>query len=199
VKFDDKYADADYYWDLEPSKICFDVLKLMPPGKNVRLIDIGCGEGRNAIFFAKQGYNVTAFDISKNGIKKAEKLAIEKGVNINLFTADLLKYRLTEYFDIIFSTGTLHYIPDNLKDEIFCNYQQFTSDKGLNVFSIILKKPFIPTAPDTEPHANLWQSGEIFTVYKDWLIEFCQEEIFDCNSGGTPHKHAINRIIARKI
>jgi tellurite methyltransferase len=170
IKFDDRYTADNYYWGLEPSKMCFDVLKLMPPDNNVKVIDIGCGEGRNAVFFAKKGYRVTAFDISKNGIKKAVKLAKENNVNITLFTADLWQYRLSEPFDIIFSTGTLHYVPDNLKNEIFSNYQEFTSNSGLNVFSLFVKKPFIPIPHDAEPHLNLWNSGELFTFYKDWRI-----------------------------
>lgn len=34
--------------------------------------------------------------------------------------------------------------------------------------------------------------------YWDWEILYCTEEIFDCMSSGIPHKHAVNRIIARR-
>ena len=54
-------------------------------------------------------------------------------------------------------------------------------------------------APDAEDKALRWISGELFTFYHDWKIEYCKEEIFDCGSGCIPHKHAINRVIARKI
>jgi tellurite methyltransferase len=93
----------------------------------------------------------------------------------------------------------LHYIPATLRAGVFGNYKRFTSDGGLNVISVFVKKPFIPKAPDAETTAQKWISGELFSHYHDWRIEYCTEEIFDCNSSGVPHQHAVNRMIARKI
>lgn len=67
------------------------------------------------------------------------------------------------------------------------------------IFSVFVKKPFIEKAPDRESKAQIWISGELSTFYHDWKIEYCNGEIFDCESSGIPHKHAINRIIARKV
>lgn len=39
---------------------------------------------------------------------------------------------------------------------------------------------------------------ELLQLLRDWEIVWCTEEIFDCTSGGVPHKHAVNRIIARR-
>lgn len=108
-------------------------------------------------------------------------------------------YRLEEDYDILFSTGVLHYIPSELRKDIFKNYKVHTKKDGLHVFSVFVRKPFIERAPEREPNSHKWISGELFTHYHDWKIEFCTEEIFDCMSSGIPHKHAINRIIARKI
>jgi tellurite methyltransferase len=38
----------------------------------------------------------------------------------------------------------------------------------------------------------------LFTLYHDWRIDISEEVIFDCMSSGTPHKHAMNRVLARK-
>lgn len=74
-----------------------------------------------------------------------------------------------------------------------------TSEGGLHVLSVFVEKPFIASAPDRDPNAHAWKSGELFTYYADWLIEWCTEEIFDDLSGGTPHQHAVNRIAARQV
>lgn len=79
------------------------------------------------------------------------------------------------------------------------NYKEHTNENGINVFSVFVKKPFIKKAPDGEEKAQRWISGELFTYYHDWEIDYCTEEIFDCNSSGIPHRHATNRIVARKI
>lgn len=197
--YDEKYRQEGFYWGRRPSCICYKVLELLPPERPVRLLDIGCGEGRNAIFFARNGYQVTAFDLSPVGIEKAKKWAEEIGVPLRVFVANLLDFRLEEPYDILFSTGTLHYIPEELRAEILGNYKKFTNPGGLHVFSVFVQKPFIPRAPDAEETAHLWTSGELLTHYRDWKVEFCTEEIFDCSSGGTPHQHAVNRVIARKV
>jgi len=196
--YDKRYEQQEYYWGIRPSPLCFEVLKKLPPEKPLKLLDIGCGEGRNAVFFARNGYDVTAFDSSEKGIEKTRMLADESLVKIKVFKADINEFKLSEHFDILFSTGVLHYIPPQLRQKIFENYRNFTNSDGLNVFSVFVHKPFIEKAPDAEPTAHKWISGEILTYYHDWLIEYCTEEIFDCMSSGKPHKHAVNRIIARK-
>lgn len=197
--YDKRYDQQEYYWSVKPSVICFEVLKILPPDKHLKLLDIGCGEGRNAIFFARNGYDVTAFDSSAKGVKKTELLAEMTSVKINVFQADINEFRLNEKFDVLFSTGVLHYIPKELRSELFENYKNLTNPGGLNAFSVFVDKPFIEKAPDGEVTAHKWISGELFTYYYDWAIEFCTEEIFGCNSSGILHKHATNRIIARKM
>ena len=196
--YDKKYNKQSYYWGLRPSSMCFEILRMMPSDHHIRLLDIGCGEGRNAVFFARNGYDVSAFDLSEKGVEKTKRLAEKVSVEVEVFRADIKEYRLEEPFDILFSTGVLHYIPPVLRTETFENYKSFTSPGGLNAFSVFVRKPFIAKAPDSEATAQRWISGELFTQYHDWLIESCTEEIFDCMSGGIPHQHAVNRVIARK-
>ena len=195
---DEKYDMQEYYWGVRPSVICFEVLKKMGFDRRVKVLDIGCGEGRNAVFFARNGYDVTAFDSSVKGVEKTKLLAEKACVKINTFQADVNEFRLSDKFDVLFSTGALHYIPADLRGCVFENYKDFTNTGGLNVFSVFVRKPFIEKAPDGEATAHKWKSGELFGYYHDWAIEFCTEEIFDCNSSGIPHQHATNRIIASK-
>ncbi len=171
----------------------------MSPDRPLKLLDIGCGEGRNSVFFARNGYDVTAFDLSKAGVEKTRRLADKIGVKINVFKADVNDFRLEEEFDILFSTGVLHYIPSELRKEILENYKKYTSPNGIHMFSVFVNKPFIEPAPEKEVYAQKWISGELFTYYHDWKVEFCTEEIFDCMSSGIPHKHATNRILTRRV
>lgn len=196
--YEEEYKTAEYYWGLIPSKMCYKVLELMPPTRLLRVLDIGCGEGKNAVFFARNGYEVSAFDITVSGVEKTKQLAREVGVNIDVFQADILEYRLRDTFDILFSSGALHYIQPSLRKEIFRNYKEHTNQNGLHVFNVFVEKPFIEPAPENEPNAHPWISGELFTHYHDWCIKECSEVIFDCNSSGLPHKHAMNTLIARK-
>lgn len=196
--YEEEYKTPEYYWGIAPSKICLKVLDLLPPSSHLKLLDIGCGEGKDSVFFARNGYDVTAFDISDAGIEKTKRLADKIGVPIKVFKADVLDYRLDTNFDILFSSGVFHYIKPDLRHDILSNYKRFTNINGLHIFNVFVTKPFIEPPPEKEPTACKWISGELITHYHDWLIQESSEVIFDCNSSGIPHKHAMNKIIAQK-
>jgi tellurite methyltransferase len=198
-QYEQKYSNASFYWGKEPSRFCFRILELLPPTRPMRLLDAGCGEGRNAVFFARNGYRVTAFDLAESGVEKTKRLAEEADLQVDVFRADILEYRLRQPFDVIFCHGCLQYIPPALRQSHFEHYKQNTTVGGLNFMSAFVKKPFIEKAPDAETTAHPWLSGELFTHYHDWRFEFCTETIFDCMSSGVPHKHAMDQLIARRV
>lgn len=199
--YDKRYNTEEYYWGLKPNRICYDIMKILPPIKPYRVLDIGCGEGKDAVFFAKCGYAVTAFDISKQGIEKAKRLAEYNQVEVGLFQADLYDYRPDAEYDIIFSSGVLHFLPQTARKELCDSLKSHTTDSGINAMNVFVQKPFINRAPDRtrdEEKRHPWHSGELFGYYHDWLFHTCREEVFDCNSGGTPHKHCMDTLIAQK-
>jgi tellurite methyltransferase len=195
--YEAEYQKDDYYWGIEPSTMCLKVLELMPPVRSLKLLDIGCGEGKDAVFFARCGYDVSAFDISNAGIDKLKHLAEKARVNIRVFKANIWDYRLSEKYDILFSSGVLHYIKPELRDEIMSNYKAHVRKQGIVSFQVFVEKPFIPPAPERESPSHFWRSGQLFTYFHDWYIEQCAECVFDCNSSGIPHRHADNRLFAR--
>ncbi|WP_179033113.1 methyltransferase domain-containing protein [Paenibacillus kribbensis] len=197
--YEEEYKTPEYYWGTEPNKVCYQVLQWMPPNTHLKLLDIGCGEGKDAVFFARNGYDVTAFDVSDAGVEKTNRLAEKIGVHVDVFKADILDYRLDTHFDIIFSSGVLHYIKPDFRKEILDNYKQYTNPSGLHVLNAFVHKPFIAPPPEKEPNAHNWYSGELLTHYHDWFIQDSSEVIFDCNSSGIAHKHAMTKIIAQKI
>ncbi|MNO22329.1 Tellurite methyltransferase [compost metagenome] len=197
--YEKEYNTDEYYWGTQPNKACYQVLQLMPPNRRLRLLDIGCGEGKDAVFFARNGYEVTAFDVSDAGVEKTRRLADQIGVHVNAFKADVLDYRLAAYYDIVFSSGVLHYIKPDFRDEIFENYKQFTSPDGIHVLNVFVEKPFIAPPPEKEPNAYKWYSGELLSYYHDWFIQESSEVVFDCNSSGIPHQHAMANVIAQKV
>lgn len=197
--YEEEYRQSAYYWGAAPSKACYRVLETMPPVKHITLLDVCSGEGQNAVFFARNGYNVTSFDISESGIEKTKRLAAHHNVDVNAFRADINDFRLDKAFDIIFSSGAFHYIRPEFKDEIIDNFKNHTSQGGLNVFNVFINKPFIAPAPENEPVSFAWKSGEMFTYYTDWLLREAGETIFDCKSSGVPHQHCIDYMIAEKV
>lgn len=75
-----RYASVDYAYGTLPNLFYKENLEFLPPGK---ILFPAEGEGRNAVFAAKSGWNVTAFDLSTEGKKKAELLAGLNNVKID--------------------------------------------------------------------------------------------------------------------
>jgi tellurite methyltransferase len=198
--YDQRYAEQEFYWGKKPSVMCDRVIEIIGPSVDFRpkLLDLGCGEGRNAVYFAQRGFEVVGLDLSLPGLEKTRRYAEEIGVHVETIHADIVSYELEDTYDVIFSTGTLHYLPPEVRSQRFQNYKARTSPNGINALSVFVEKPFIPRAPDAETTAYLYRSGELMGYYWDWEILYCVEEIFDCMSNGIPHKHAITRIIARR-
>ena len=197
-EYEERYHRQPYYWGLVPSEMGCDVLRLRPPVRPLRVLDIGCGEGKDAVFFARNGYEVSAFDIAQNGIDKGRRLADACGVDVHFFRADIRDYRPDTDFDIIFSSGVLHYLPQPLRAETFAAYQAHTAPGGVHALNAFAAKPWIPDAPDEMLEAFLWQSGELAMLYAPWRIHRFEERIFDCQSDGIPHQHCMDILIAEK-
>lgn len=199
--YDARYDREDYYWGLTPNRLCYELMRILPPVRPYRVLDMGCGEGKDAVFLAKCGYAVTAFDLSEQGLNKAKRLAERNQAEVSFFKADLLDYRPDREFGIIFSSGVLHFLPQRLRSELCGSLKAHTTPGGLNVLNVFVAKPFITRAPDKDRIEDLrhpWLSGELFMQYHDWVLHTVREEIFDCSSGGRPHQHCMDTVIAQK-
>lgn len=197
--YNSRYSENDYYWGIEPNHTCYEVMKVMPPVKRYKVLDMGSGEGKDAVFFARNGYDVTAFDLSQSGIDKTLKLAKACNVEMNAFTANINEFSPDNYYDIVFSSGVLHCVPEKIRNDLFNDLIAHTNIGGIHALQVFVEKPFIEPAPDMEEYSYRWKSGELLSYYTDWEILYCNEYIFDCNSSGIPHKHCSNEIIAKKI
>lgn len=202
TKYEDKYKQDGYYWGITPNRLCYEIMKLMPPTKPYRILDIGCGEGKDAVFLAKNGYQVSAFDLADSGLKKARELADRNHVDVDFFRANINEFILKDTYDIIFSSGVFHYLEQEKRKDFVEMLKKHTAENGLNVVNVFVEKPFIQMAPDMEENEKKikkpWYTGELDSYYHDWLFHERSELIFDCNSGGVPHKHCMDVVIAQK-
>ncbi len=86
-----RFNQPDYVYGTQPNDFLHAIAANVPHGK---LLSLGEGEGRNAVYLATLGYDVTAVDSSDVGLEKARRLAAEKGVKITTITADLGEYQI---------------------------------------------------------------------------------------------------------
>lgn len=91
--WDARYDTDEYVYGTQPNDFLVEHFISLPKG---RVLCLAEGEGRNAVFLARQGYEVTAVDASKVGLNKAQKLAEKNRVTIDVVHADLADFDLGE-------------------------------------------------------------------------------------------------------
>jgi tellurite methyltransferase len=85
-KWDARYRDGAYESRTHPTALLAQWLPRLPRG---RALDVACGAGRNALFLAANGYDVTALDISRVALERGRRSAAERGLEIEWLCADL--------------------------------------------------------------------------------------------------------------
>jgi SAM-dependent methyltransferase len=84
--WNDRYSERGTLWGADPNVFVVDRLGQITPG---RALDLGCGQGRNAIWLAAQGHTVTAVDVSDVAVAQAAEIAARAGVEVDFVAADL--------------------------------------------------------------------------------------------------------------
>ena len=99
--WDERFSEPGFTYGTTPNTFLVSVIDRIPTGRVLMLAE---GEGRNAVYLASLGYEVTAVDSSIVGLNKAQELAAERGVKLTTIVADLGEFRIeAEQWDGIVS------------------------------------------------------------------------------------------------
>ena len=200
TQYEKCYEGEEYYWGLKPALFLDDLLAAAGKAPSeLTVLDIGCGEGKDAVYMAQKGCRVSAFDVTQSGIRKTKRLAAERGVEIDAFVADVNDFETDKHFDIVYSTGTVQYLFDENIEGFFEKVNRITNKGGIVYFNVFVDKPFLPLPPDWDKEEKLWKTGQLFTYFADWKVHKLQEIIYEDNSGGIKHYHCMDTIMAEKM
>ncbi len=103
--WDEKFSREGYFYGFEPNVFIESKTSLLAPAG--KILCLGEGEGRNAVYLASKGYDVTALDASPIGMTKALAMAKEKGVSFQTELLDLEQWNPDETYDAVV-TSYLH-------------------------------------------------------------------------------------------
>ncbi len=88
--------------------VCYLEKKMIQPSK---VLELGCGAGRNAIYLAKQGCSVVGVDVSDRALQLAQERVDEANINVELIGSNIFELDLQEEsFDFIYDSGCFHHI-----------------------------------------------------------------------------------------
>jgi SAM-dependent methyltransferase len=89
--WNDRYRSKELVWGAEPNRFVREEFATLPPGG--RALDLACGEGRNALWLAERGWEVTAVDFSPVALSRARSLAADRKVPVDFVEADVTTWR----------------------------------------------------------------------------------------------------------
>lgn len=144
---------------------------LIPSIKSkARILDIGCGNGRNAIYLAKMGFEVHAMDISSTAIKQLKaKLSSLKPLHVNAWVGDLRNEQFSGNYDLILAYGVLNSIERKYWEKFIKKIQSHTAPDGLNTI-IYFNNLSDQKSVDNYQVLSLAKPNEISSYYSNWKI-----------------------------
>ena len=111
--WDERHAAREPIESLEPDPTLVEESGSLRPG---RALDLGAGDGRNAVWLANQGWDVTAVDFSRVALDRGRVLAKDRGVRVEWKLADLLEWSPgTGRYDLV-TLFFIHLPPDQRRD-----------------------------------------------------------------------------------
>ena len=190
--FEKEYAKTKgSYWGLKPGKRLIYFEKLLK--RNSKVLDIGCGTGRIALYLSKKGHRVTAIDISETAISKLNAYAKSEKLKIKTLVADLEDYKIKETYDAIVASYSLHFLPKKKASKLVKQIKVKTKRKGYNFIGVFRKSA-------GSKNDYLFENGELSQMYADWEINSYKELSKEERHGekGKLHTHKISSLISQK-
>lgn len=121
--WDDKFDSNDYIYGKEANAFVQNIFQTLIT-KHEKVVLLAEGEGRNAIYLAKLGYDVTTYDMSQVGINKQYKLAEESNVDIEAIYGDITQSDLIPKASFDYSINIFGHVPNEGKQVMFNNLIQ---------------------------------------------------------------------------
>ena len=190
AQWDRRYDREIYVYGKEPVAFLVDAVDRLRPGA---ALDLAAGEGRNAVYLAQRGFEVTAVDVSAKGLEKCAALGRERGVTVRTVVADLDTFDLgSQRWDLVtdfyYHDPKLHArVLAALKPGGFFILQNFSSDQPRT-------NQFGPREP-----AWLVAPNQLLTAFAGWRIRHYEDRVVALDEGMHQGPGAIVRLLVEKV
>lgn len=193
--WNERFSNEEFVYGKEPNSFFKEEVDKLEPG---RLLLIGEGEGRNAVYAASNGWDVYAFDWSEVGKRKAEKFAEERNVSINYKVQELQNFTPEEnYYDaaaIIFV-----HLEEDLREKVHQKILNALKPGGVIIVEVYEKEQIKYNSGGPKSLDLLYSLEELFADFQDMNFQSFSKEIIELNES---EKHqgraAVIRLIVKK-
>ena len=193
--WDERYATDEFVYGRQPNDFLVSQVSALPLGKVLCLAE---GEGRNAVWLARQGYQVTAVDASAVGLEKARRLAAEHEVEVEIIQADLGDFDIaSESWDAVVSIFC--HLPAVLRRQVHARVVN-----GLRSGGVLLLEAYTPRQLEFGTGgpqvAEMMMDKDVLSDELDGLVfRYAEECVRDVNEGRFHHgEGAVVQLVASK-
>lgn len=180
----------------EPSKEVVEIVPFLRAGAEI--LDVGCGDGRHALYLAGLGFHVDAFDISENAIAKVDFLKERFGLDINTQVCDALAFEYRHGYDLVIMHGVLQFVERARQPQMIERLKKWTNAGGYHIVALFTDEEPVPDDLK-KVMVGVFRNEEIKEYYHDWDIAMFESRKFsDEHDNGVRHCHAMNKLVARK-
>ncbi len=173
-----RYDATEYIYGTTPNNFFKQQLDRLKPGN---LLLPAEGEGRNALYAAKQGFDVTAFDSSSSGRKKALKLALENGINLNYRIADVLEFQNDQQFDVL---GLVYaHFPSEIRKMANQRLLKFLKPNGKVIFEAFAKEQLGNASGGPKNRDMLFSMEEVNEEFAGLQFELLERQTIQLDEG----------------
>ena len=163
-----------------------------------KTLDMGAGQGRNALYLALQGFDVTAVDTNPNGLANIAQIAAEERIPVRTELYDLNQAALQEDYGFIVSTVTFMFLEHDRVPAIIADMQAHTQSGGYNLIVCAMDTPDYPCPM---PFSFTFQENELRGYYAGWELLDYREELGAMHAKdahGNPVQFKFVNMLARK-
>ncbi|MCU7852753.1 MAG: methyltransferase domain-containing protein [Candidatus Thiodiazotropha sp. (ex Monitilora ramsayi)] len=193
--WDQRYSSESYAYGTEANDFLVSTANMLPSGKALCLAE---GEGRNAVWLAQQGLDVTAVDASEVGLRKARNLAAKRGVSITTLQADLMDFEIAKnHWDSIISIFC--HLPPTIRREVHKRCVD-----GLRPGGIMLLEAYTPKQLEYNTGGpqvtDMMMNQQVLTDdFEDLELLYLSETVREIHEGEYHNgKGAVVQLLARK-
>lgn len=193
--WNNKFSQADYFYGLNPNRFLASQINLLKNHK--KLLCLGEGEGRNAIFFAKNGFEVSAIDASNLGLEKLQNRAIEENLNIKTICMDLNDWEVTKKYDVIVASYLHMY--KNEREKLFQKIEDSLNPNGYFIAEFFSTKQLSYKSGGPKD-LDLLYTIEDFSNHFNLCKKNITEEIVTLDEGiGHQGEACVIRVVVQRI
>ncbi|EKJ8219114.1 tellurite resistance methyltransferase TehB [Citrobacter sedlakii] len=193
---DEHYFTEKYDLTRTHSEV-LDAVRVVKPGKT---LDLGCGNGRNSLYLAANGFDVTAWDKNPMSIKNVERIKAAEGLeNLQTNVVDLNALRFDGEYDFILSTVVLMFLEANTIPGLIANMQRCTKPGG---YDLIVAAMDTADYPCTVGFPFAFREGELRDYYAGWeQLKYNEDvgELHRTDANGNRIKLRFATLLARKM